>query len=689
MWFIFGLDSGRRVFKMKRYILTFLILLVVVFSCVYYNTFYYAEQNYKKAEKSQKQAKREVAAGQEVKDYEEAIKKASKVLTFHPKSKWVDDALFLIGKSYYNIGEYAKAERKFNELLTSFPKSNFIEDSYYYLGISRYKQGNRIEAIEALNSLLDNPKMKKKKPEVCFELGRIKFDEGEYAEAIKFYKRMLSQYPREELNSKAQFSIGEAYFILKDYTQAKENFSLVKKYESKGELTYKSIFRTGASAYQLKDYKGGLEIFTQLSREKKYNKFLQQIELKIAEGYQLEDSLDLALKKYEDISLSYPKTEEAAEAYYRAGIIYFEKKIDLTKAQEFFEKAKTEKPNSPFAKSALEKNADISKLTAYKEQVTKEEKDKAVKSLFLLAEFYLFQMNMPESALAEYQIILNEYPDSQYVPKSLYSSAWVYENIYHDTLKAKEFYQRILDNHPNSDYTKGAMLFLGLSSDSLEINIIEKKYLLAESLLIKEEKPDAAKEFFQEIMEKYPSSKYALKSEFALAWILEHYSNPEDSSLVLAYKGLIDKYPGTEYADFAREKLGIAVKKAASTPPKEVQPAPADTSDTTNTATTPTLSGIPKAPVPQKKAQFIYPSSLEESGIKGKVVLKIKIDFTGKVMNTEVLTSIGNIEIDEAAQKAAMDTTFDPMKIDPMESSEGWYIYEVDVNPPPKQESPY
>jgi len=667
---------------MRKIILIPGIFLLFIFSCIYYNTFYHAEESYKKAEKTQKKAGREVASSNEVKDYEEAIKKASKLLTFHPKSKWVDDALFLIGKSYFNMGDYTKAERKFQELIINFPKSELVEESYYYLGLSQYKQGNRFEATEALKSLLDNPKLKKRKSEVCFKLGEIKFEEGEYAEAISFYKRMLSQYPKDELNALAQFRIGEGYFKLKDFTQAKENFSAVRKYGEQGELVYKSIFWTGEATYSLKSYKEGLKIFLDLSREKKYVKYLPQIELKMAEGYKLQDSLDLALGKFEKISLAYPKTNESAEAFYRIGMIYLEQKKDFKKAQEFFDKAKTDKADSPSAKLALEKSADISKLSSYQEQVTKEESEKAVQPLFLLAEFYLIKMNLPESALAEYQGIVDKYPETEYVPKSLYAIAWIYENIYQDSTKAKDYYQEIVNKYPNCDYAKKSLLFLGLSEDSLGINLVEKEYILAESLLFKAEKVDSAIAIFKKIVNDYPQSKYASKSEFALAWILENYNNPGDSSVALAYKALIDKYPQTEYADFARKKLGVNVVKApAPAPQQQTQTTPpADTSDTTKAPKPPE---IPKTPPPVTTGTFTYPESQIETGIKGKVVFKIKIDYTGKVTEAVILNSLNNTEIDEAAKNAVLNTTFNPQLINPLQFGE-WFLYDLDVNPPPQ-----
>jgi TonB family protein len=667
---------------MRKVIFICSLLLLFSFSCVYYNTFYHAEEKYKKAEKSQQKAKREVATGTEVKDYQDAIKKASKVLTFNPKSKWVDDALFLIGKSYFNLGDYPKAERKFQELVTNFPKSNLVEESYYYLGLSRYKQGNKVEATEALISLLDNPKMKKRKSEVCFKLGEIKFEEGEYEQAVTFYKRMLEQYPKDELNPRAQFRIGEAYFQLKDFAQARESFSKVRKYGKQGELLYQSIYWTGESAYNLKDFKEGLSIFSDLSREKKYAKYLPNIELKIAEGYKLSDSLDLALKKYEEVALAFPKTEQSAEAYYRAGMINLEGKRDLKKGQELFDKAKTDWPASPFAKSALEKSADISKLSTYQEQVTKEESLKVVAPLFHLGEFYLTQMNLPESALAEYQIVVDKYPESEYAPKSVYAIAWIYENIYQDSAKAKEYYHKIIDQYPNSDYSKKALAYLSLPEESLQVNLAEKEYSVAESLLFQERMVDSARVIFQKIASDYPQSRYACKAECALAWSLEQYQNPGDSSVALAYQAIIDKYPQTEYADFARKRLGIKVVKALVSPPQQqpAQPAPSDTTADT-TKVSPAPSGMPKAPAPKVKGTFNYPVSQLETGIKGKVVLKIKISFTGKVTDVAIVNSLNNQEIDDAAKDAAMRTEFDPALINPAQQLE-WFLYEVEVTPP-------
>jgi len=55
--------------------------------------------------------------GSQGESFENAINKSADVLREHPTSKWVDDALLLIGKSYYFQGNDVGAEQKFREVV--------------------------------------------------------------------------------------------------------------------------------------------------------------------------------------------------------------------------------------------------------------------------------------------------------------------------------------------------------------------------------------------------------------------------------------------------------------------------------------------------------------------------------------------------------------------------------------------
>ncbi|MCK4385580.1 MAG: TonB family protein, partial [candidate division Zixibacteria bacterium] len=389
-------------------------------------------------------------------------------------------------------------------------------------------------------------------------------------------------------------------------------------------------------------------------------------------------------QEYDNIIKDYPKTEYSATALYRLGMICQEESGDLKKAKEMFDSCKTESPRSKIAQEALTKSANISKIEEYQQLLSEDETEEPGKALFLLAELYLTQMNQPDSALAEYLVLADKYPESEYTPKSLYVAAWILENVKHDTTQAEDIYRRILKDYPGSDYLKPAMKFLKVFPDSLEIDNPEREYLEAERMLLAHGDVDSALILYNEIIKRFPQSIYAGKSAYAVAWITEHYANPGDSTVALTYQRVIDEYPNSEYADAARIKLGFAPKMGTPPPPSppEEDSLAEQLPDTSQVDTTSSSEpSIPLAPEPLERGKFVYPESEIESGIKGKVVLKIMIDFEGKVADAVIVNKTDNYWIDEAAKKAALDTTFDPDSIDMMLLNE-WLLYDVEVRPP-------
>ena len=662
----------------------FFLLFSLLCGCTYYNTFYNAKKSFKEGEKAQKKAPARTRNKAGRNHYESAIKKASKVLTFHPKSKWADDALSLIGRAYFNMGEYVKAKRKFEELQTSFPKSKLVDDSRYYSAMCHYHSGDEIEAISLLKSLIESKKIeRKKRGEVSFMIGEIYFQRKEYADAITYYEKTLNQFDPDTLSAIIQFRIGECFWLKKDYVKAREAFAEVKERHPSDSLLFESQFREGECYYALGDHQKGMEIYVDLSEDERFSPKLPLTKLKIAEGYYFLDELCLSMEEYFEITESHPKTEESAKAYFQLGQIYQERFGDLEKAKKMYESCKSEKPRAEIAKEALARSANISKIEEYQRQLSDEETEQSGKALFLLGELYLTQMNQPDSALVEYLTLVDKFPQSGYATKSLYAAAWILENIKGDSAGAARMYKRILEEYPQSDYRKLALEFLNLSWFSFDALNVEKVYQEAERLLFKENQVDSALALYNLIMEEFPRSVYASKSAYAKAWTVEHFANPGDSTVALAYQKVIDEYPGSEYAKEAQIKLGLSRRaQPPPLPPRETPPAETEEEDTT-TVELPDTSGpqIPKAPPTLKKGEFVYPETEILSGIRGAVVLKIRIDFDGIVSDAEVVNSLENPWIDEAAKKAALETTFDPEKIDVMQLG-GWFLYTVEVVPP-------
>ncbi len=99
----------------------------------YFNTYYNAQRLYGEAEDEvwslpdlQKMGRNYYLAQFNISQttrgkFTQVVEKCSKLLQYHPNSSFVDDALIMIGMSYFYEGENLQAERKFRELIDGYP----------------------------------------------------------------------------------------------------------------------------------------------------------------------------------------------------------------------------------------------------------------------------------------------------------------------------------------------------------------------------------------------------------------------------------------------------------------------------------------------------------------------------------------------------------------------------------------
>ena len=412
--------------RSNRWYLIIPLALIFQSGCVYFNTFFMAQKKFKEAEESQRKAaeqrqdqefrqeqnkgggrvgdqgnkapvggggsdsgRKQTPAGQafakaspqERNLYEDAIKKASKVLSDHPDSKWVDNALFLIGKSYFNMADYSSADRKFSELVTNHPQSKFAADSYFFKGLCQIELGNEVLASKAFESVEKEFPKSEYVDEICFARGKLAEDKKEYSGAIGFFKTYLEKFSNEDSAAQAQYSIGQCHEELGNYYDAYAAYSDVKKYNPTRRLQFESALASGSVILETDSAAVGMRILTDLSKDERYFSQLGRIRLKIAEGYYLTNEIDKSVKEYTAVTQENPKSFQSAEAYYRLGLIYQSKLFDIEKAKESFTKAQSENPASEFRNLALARSAQIAKFENYQVQLLKADSVRTIEQM--------------------------------------------------------------------------------------------------------------------------------------------------------------------------------------------------------------------------------------------------------------------------------------------------------------------
>ena len=106
-----------------------ILVLLFLFSCVYYNTFYNAEVSFIKANKIIEESPiilEDEIPPQAKKLLAQVIENANIVIEKYPNSKYVDDAYFITLKATFLKGEYANSEKYINILIGSFMGMEFL-----------------------------------------------------------------------------------------------------------------------------------------------------------------------------------------------------------------------------------------------------------------------------------------------------------------------------------------------------------------------------------------------------------------------------------------------------------------------------------------------------------------------------------------------------------------------------------
>jgi TolA-binding protein len=379
-----------------------LSLIIVIFcsGCVYYNTFFHARQKFKEAEKSQKEnterlgqtqpspanpsGQRQPGAVpqkqtgeqpdpmvnvQEKNLYKDAIAKANKVLQYHPDSKWADDALWLIGKSYFNMGDYLLADRKFKELVTNHPKSKFADESYYFMGLSQMFLGHNDQALSAFASLQDINKKSPYLEDMLFAEGAMEMNSENYPRASELFANYVEKYPGGDSSARAMYNLGLCHEKQNDFTGAYRAYSLVEKHEPDRLIYFDATLAAATASLKSDSVELGMKILDKLAKDERYFSRSGEIRLRVAEGQFLQGLINEAIETYGGVISANPSTIVSAEAYYRLGLIYQNEKFDLNSAKEAFSKAQQEAPNSKFKNLALARSAQIAKLESYQVQL--------------------------------------------------------------------------------------------------------------------------------------------------------------------------------------------------------------------------------------------------------------------------------------------------------------------------------
>jgi tetratricopeptide (TPR) repeat protein len=261
-------------------------------------------------------------------------------------------------------------------------------------------EGNYADLTEVAQILLSEPLNAQEKREVLHLLGEAQFNQMLYADALETYNEAL-RITRKDVDKRAlKLQIAKVYLEIGNYEECRNFLAGEDEPEFKNLLADLNV--------KLNNIETAKEIYLDVAH-KSHSLYGAQAYFKLAELYENEDSLEMA-------------------------ITYYDSSISKSSTSEFTAQAK--------------KKSDVLKRIVALTQET-EEVDRAQ---FLLAEIYFVDLNELEQAIEEYQKVYHNYPESEWAAKALYAQFWITKYYFQDDSLSVLLAQDLMTQYPDSEY---------------------------------------------------------------------------------------------------------------------------------------------------------------------------------------------------------------------------------------------
>ncbi|MDF1543509.1 MAG: tetratricopeptide repeat protein [bacterium] len=683
------------------------LLVLAMSGCVYYNTFYNARKAFNIAENARKEGLKRghpsINAGQ----YNIAIEKSLKVIENHPNSKWYDDALYVLGVSYFQTGQYLKSERRMRELLANYPESQFIKEVNLYLAKAKLQQNEMAEAMTLFEVLLSDEYDRSIRAEAGMAIGEYHYENRDYDLAEPYFLFVRDSVGTNEEVEKAQEFVADAYFNSFQFDKALGAYLQVLGLEPEKDLKYHALYSAAICSYRLQRIADGMDYLKQLSDDELYFDSLAVLKLATAYGYELDEDIEGAISIYEEVSLDEANSRAAGEANLNLGLIYQYEYDDLKKAKEYYDLSTRLSRSSDIGRLALQKSSDIGKIETYARSLTidsattQTQIDEAAHTQYLLSELYWFQLNKPDSAMLEMQYLIDSFPTAYEVPKAMLALSRMYTEGTNDSTAADSIIDLIISNYSNSDYVGELMEMRNLIGTEADTGYAQVYIRQAEEF-IDEGQIDSARARYQYVVDNFEDSKFFLQAKFATIWLTEQYQSPGDSSLIFAYNEFVDSFPNTFWSEEARKRTSytpqrsfrdeLADQEVIDSTSQEIAPVDgtADTSDYVDPYAAiyigPDGDSItllyPEVKPTVFREEFEFPlEAYRVQWIQMDFYFQIKLDFSGRVEDLRLMTPSSIEELDNRLLRYVQGMIFDiaPM---PIEDQGQWKVYKHQVQKP-------
>ncbi|MCZ6775902.1 MAG: tetratricopeptide repeat protein [Ignavibacteria bacterium] len=350
----------------------------------YFNTYYNAQRLFSEAEEelSKQSATRQtekvflapiaVPAATKTK-LTSVVEKCSKLLQYHPESELVDDALMMIGKSYYYQNEHQKAERKFREIMDGYPESDLAFEARLLLSYTLYRMNDKAKAGNVAKELVDTTKLED--PDIAANasvlLAEIERENENYEEAIFHYQKAAELGESADDRMDSYMKLAELYSLEGDDKSALEAYRRAEESSTSYLSRYQALMGLARKLSKLGNFEASFELLDDLRSNSNNKDFFGEIELEIGNVFQTMNDVEGAITQYVYVDTTYAKTEASANSYYQLGHLYETILFQYDSARIAYNQGKTEFPQARITETLVYRSEYLNKYYTFQKEISK------------------------------------------------------------------------------------------------------------------------------------------------------------------------------------------------------------------------------------------------------------------------------------------------------------------------------
>ncbi len=584
------------------------LVLLVLTGCAYFNTFYNAQFYYDSAisdlEKNGRTFDGKLPSKAKA-DFLTAIEKCHKVMVKYPDSRYIEEALFILGRSYYYGQEDGLSERYLNQLLADFPETPWKDEIRVWLARLHAQMGMYDQMDMDLEPIISQAAPDQDR---LTEIYMLKGDN-----ALKQNNKQLGieHYAAAAKTATLDATRADIYHKLYSLAESDSNYEASLNYLSEfirytpnrneqleGRLTkVKLLQKLGKLDMAYREIKAmeGLTEFKTLIPGMR----VQLANIEVRRG-----NLTNAIPMYNDIMEEFPGETAASDAAFSLATIQLVERQDIKKTQVLLRKVGINTLYHAEAVSLLKQLSNMEKLSskivelskqlgmaqnvdpeqqqledASKKKLAREMRrrrseedeeetgdpgisaslatamdtveidtakimEELAYSKYRLAEMTIFELQQLENGLDMMSEIIYSFDRTSLAPQAAYVMYFYSQS---DSTQGEFWRSLLIEQYPLSQYAKllATSNQLEITTDVVLDSLVENAYYSLDA-----NNPKSSLEFFKTIRRTYNTDK----ASFAIGYLNDEYLNELDAA-ILAYEEYITLFPDGEQSLFVASRL--------------------------------------------------------------------------------------------------------------------------------------